>query len=116
MSPLSSELIEQAWIGDAVLSLYVRSAILRDGCGVDGERSARMTSNQFLSALGEPTHVEAQIGRVYQRDGLAAAFGWINDNLMPVFQRQEENRKRKTAKVGKARRQTKAMTKGKTLR
>jgi hypothetical protein len=95
VSPLSSELVEQAWIGDAVLSLYVRAAILREGCGVDGERSARMTSNQFLNAVGEPTHVEAKIGRVYQRDGLAAAFAWIDNNLMPVFQRQEENRKRK---------------------
>ena len=69
--------------------------ILREDGRVDGERSIRMTSNQFLAALGEPTRVEAAIGQIYQREGLYAAFTWIETNLLPLFQKQEENRRRK---------------------
>ncbi len=86
--------VEDAWIGDAVLALYARLKILREEGQVDGEKSKRLTSNQFLAAFGEPTRVEAQIGRAYAKDGLAAAFGWIEQNLVPLFERQEENRKR----------------------
>jgi hypothetical protein len=95
VSALTPELLAEAWIGDAVLSLYVRSMILAEDGRVDGERSIRMTSNQFLSATGEPTRIEAEIGRLYRREGLAPAFAWIEANLLPVFRRQEENRKRK---------------------
>jgi hypothetical protein len=91
----SAQVIAEAWIGDAVLLLYVRSTILREDGRVNGERSARMTSNQFLSALGEPTRVEAEIGRVYQNQGLAAAFDWIERNLLPLFRKQEDKRRRK---------------------
>ena len=82
-------------MGDAVLSLYVREKILREDVRVDGEKSARMTSNQFLAAIGEPSEVEAEIGRVYRQDGLAGAFLWIEERLLPVFARQEENRRKR---------------------
>jgi hypothetical protein len=95
VSALSPEIIAKAWIGDAVLSLYARSLVLRDGGRVDGERCALMTSNQFLGALGEPTRVEAEIGRVYESAGLDAAFAWIEANLLPLFRKQEQNRRRK---------------------
>jgi dsRNA-specific ribonuclease len=87
--------VEDAWIGDAVLALYARLKILREDGRVDGEKCKRLTSNQFLGALGEPTKVEAQIGRVYAREGLPAAFAWIEGHLLPVFERQEENRKKR---------------------
>ena len=81
-------ILEEAWIGDAVLCLYCRDRILkRDGI-VDGDKFARMTSNQFLSMFGEPSHVEAEIGRVYGREGLDAAFAWIEAKLMPSFDKR----------------------------
>ncbi len=83
----------EAWVGDAVLALYVRRRILdREGC-VDGEKSARMTSNRFLFAWGDPTAVEARIGRIYEADGLQAAFDWIEAELVPRFDREERNRR-----------------------
>ena len=82
-------ILEEAWIGDAVLCLYCRDRILkRDGI-VDGDKFARMTSNQFLSTFTEPSHVEAEIGRVYGREGLDAAFAWIEVNLMPNLDKRE---------------------------
>ena len=86
---------EEAWIGDAVLCLYARVRILREGGGLDGDKCIRMTSNQFLSGFGEPTAVEAQLGRVYREQGLEEAFGWIEERLMPLFDKQEANRLRK---------------------
>lgn len=83
-----------AWIGDAVLALYARLRILRETGAVDGARSIRMTSNQFLSGVGEPTRVEAEIGRVYSQQGLEAAFAWIEERLMALFDRQEAKRSR----------------------
>lgn len=82
-------------MGDAVLSLYVREKILREDRKLDGEKSVRMTSNQFLAAFGEPSEVEAAIGRVYTADGLAAAFAWIEQQLLPTFERQEEKRRKR---------------------
>ncbi len=96
--------IEDAWIGDAVLALYARLKILREDGRVDGEKCQRLTSNQFLSALGEPTKVEAQIGRVYTGEGLDAAFSWIDKNLLPLFERQEENRQKRPRATGHRRR------------
>ncbi|MCS7024891.1 MAG: ribonuclease III domain-containing protein [Bryobacteraceae bacterium] len=84
------ELNTQAWIGDAVLALYVRLRILRDEGRVDGAKAERMSSNQFLSACGQPTLVEAEIGRAYDRGGLEAAFQLIEEKLMPVFERREK--------------------------
>ena len=54
-----------------------------------------MTSNQFLAALAEPSEAEARIGRVYEAEGLDAAFAWIETHLMPLFERQEANRTNK---------------------
>jgi len=86
------KILEQAWVGDAVLCLYARSRILRENGAVDGERFERMTSNRFLAAFGEPSEVEAELGRLYEREGLEAAFEWIEQKLMPLFDRQEEKR------------------------
>jgi hypothetical protein len=91
---LTQRLRENAWIGDAVLELYVRSHILRQEGKVDAEMKTRFTCNQFLSCHGNPTAVEADIGVIYQREGLEAAFTWIRDTLEPLFVKQEAKRKR----------------------
>ena len=91
---LPAEVRNAAWIGDAVLSLYVRAWILREHGVMDGERLTAFSSNQFLSAFGNPTEVEAGIGRIYERDGLAAAFADIEARLLPVFLAQEKRRAR----------------------
>jgi dsRNA-specific ribonuclease len=90
-----SVLLQQAWLGDAVLALYVREKILREDGVLDGDKYTRMTSNQFLSGWGEPSAVEAEIGRLYQAAGLAAAFAWIEARLAPTFARQEEKRRKR---------------------
>ncbi len=87
--------MQEAWIGDAVLLLYARRKVLDHVGKLDAAMCARLTSNQFLSSFGEPTKVEAEIGRVYQQSGLEAAFFWIEERLLPLFQRQEGNRLRK---------------------
>ena len=79
-------------MGDAVLCLFGRLRILRNGGSVDGPQYQRMASNQFLSAFGDPTAVEAELGRLYQERGLEAAFEWIEEHWMPLFDRQEANR------------------------
>jgi len=78
-----------------VLALFAREWILRDGKGVDAERFTRMTSNQSLGNLGNPTEIEARIGRCYQESGLSAAFGMVERELLPAFLNQEANRLRK---------------------
>ena len=85
---------EEAWIGDAVLELFARERVLSADGAMDGAKSARMTSNQFLSAFGDPTAVEAEVGRIYRNQGLYRAFDWINGRLVPLFDRQEANRLR----------------------
>ncbi len=90
----SAETRNAAWIGDAVLSLYVRAWILREHGAMDGGRLSDFSSNRFLSAFGNPTEVEAGIGRIYERDGLAAAFADIEARLLPVFLTQEKRRAR----------------------
>lgn len=72
----------QAWVGDAVLALYVREWILSfNGGSIDGSLFVEFTSNNFLRLTGNATGVEAQIGRVYKQHGLEAAFAWIDSNL-----------------------------------
>jgi hypothetical protein len=80
----------QAWIGDAVLALFVRNWLLT--ATSKGARLAERTalfelfvSNQFLSSFGEPTRVEAEIGQIYQSHGLSAAFASIEEKLLPRF-------------------------------
>ena len=86
------ETLREAWVGDAVLGLWARVKILEDEGGIDDGKFTRMTSNHFLSGFGAASEVEAEIGRVYGRDGLAAAFQWMDERLLPVFRRQEANR------------------------
>lgn len=86
---------EEAWVGDAVLALFVREWILREDGGLGGDKFTRFTSNEFLRAVGNPTRVEAEIGRIYQQNGLQAAFDHIGARLLPVFQQQEKVRERR---------------------
>jgi hypothetical protein len=79
---------EAAWVGDAVLALFARQFVLRERNAMDGEWFTRMTSNEFLSAFGNPTRVEASIGRLYQEGGLDAAFAWMDAELVPMFRNQ----------------------------
>jgi dsRNA-specific ribonuclease len=81
---------EQAWIGDAVLALYARRWILAHFPSGSDKAAlfSRMTSNNFLSAFGEPTKVEARIGRIYAEGGLEAADEWIEHTILPLFLRQ----------------------------
>ncbi len=88
------QLRQDAWVGDAVLELYVRSHILRLHGKVDAEMKTRFTCNQFLNCVGNPTEVEAGIGVIYQREGLEAAFAWIREHLEPLFLKQEAKRVR----------------------
>jgi len=84
---------EAAWIGDAVLALFARQFVLRERDSMDGEWFTRLTSNDFLSAFGNPTRVEAGIGKLYQEGGLDAAFAWMEGNLVPLFLKQAAKRK-----------------------
>lgn len=81
----------EAWIGDAVLALYVREWILNKHGNMDGEMFVRFTSNDFLRHRGNPTSVEAEIGRVYDENGLQAGFDWIKEHLEPLFLEKEKN-------------------------
>ena len=83
---------EFAWIGDAVLALFARSWVLRERGSMDGEWFTRLTSNDFLSAFGPPTAVEAKIGRIYREHGLDAAFAWIDAEFIPLFRKQMAKR------------------------
>ena len=87
---------EQAWIGDAVLGLFARRWIMEREGTMDAEMLARMTSNQFLSALGNPTAVEAKIGRRYQTGGVEAAFQLMDEEIVPLFLQQEKKRIRQS--------------------
>ena len=78
----------KAWIGDAVLALFAREWILKQKDISTKERAEvfiQITSNQFLAFLGEPTSMEAEIGVVYETDGLHAAFGFIEQKILPLF-------------------------------
>ena len=77
-----------AWIGDAVLALFARQYVLQERNLMDGEWFTRMTSNEFLSAFGNPTRVEASIGKLFLDGGLDAAFAWMNAELVPLFRKQ----------------------------
>ncbi len=81
---------EEAWVGDAVLALYAREWLLKKNGKIDGEAFIRFTTNDFLRMLGNPTAVEAEIGRVYQAGGLAAGFAHIEEKLLPVFLQREK--------------------------
>ncbi|MEM1083638.1 MAG: hypothetical protein AAGI48_05910 [Verrucomicrobiota bacterium] len=84
---------ESAWIGDAVLALFARSFVLKERGNMDGEWFTRLTSNDFLSAFGNPTRVEAKIGEIYREQGIDAAFAWMNEELVPLLRKQMARRK-----------------------
>jgi hypothetical protein len=84
---------ENAWIGDAVLALFARQFVLRERGMMDGEWFTLLTSNDFLSAFGNPTRVEASIGELYQNEGLPAAFAWMDAELIPHFRKRLANRR-----------------------
>lgn len=90
----TATLRQQAWLGDAVLELYVRRYVLEKLGEVDADMKTRFTCNQFLNCVGNPTQVEAGIGVIYQEQGLEAAFAWIREHLEPLFVRQEAKRRR----------------------
>ena len=79
----------EAWIGDAVLALFARSWLLQIGQNESSKDRNQLfelwVSNQFLSSFGEPTSVEAAIGRTYASGGLEAAFTFIEENLLDRF-------------------------------
>jgi len=81
-----------AWVGDAVLALWARDKILREQGSLNTERFLQLSSNHFLQSIGRPTRIEAEFGVVYQREGLQAAFQYIEARVMPVFRRQEARR------------------------
>ncbi len=93
--PKTEAELSEAWIGDAVLSLHARLKILREQGRIDAPLAAAMTSNRFLSTAGEPTSVEAAIGRAYLDHGLQTAFDYIDSRLIPLFDRQQANRIRR---------------------
>lgn len=84
---------ECAWIGDAVLALFARQFVLRERKTMDGEWFTMLTSNDFLSAFGNPTRVEASIGELYEKEGLNAAFEWMEKELLPHFRKRIAKRK-----------------------
>ena len=89
---------EEAWVGDAVLALYVREWLLREKGKIDGESFIRATSNDFLRILGNPTAVEAEIGRIYQEKGLQAGFDYVEEKLIPLFVQREKVRERQKSR------------------
>lgn len=89
----------KAWIGDAILALFAREWILKQKGIEPGSRIevfTKMTSNRFLACLGEPTLVEAKIGRAYESEGLDGAYRYIEDEILPVFEKQRRNLLKKT--------------------
>ncbi len=85
---------ELAWIGDSALSLAAREWILEPRGEIDGNTYARLTSNEFLSHFGNPTQVEAYLGELYRDGGLPAVKAHFLNVLIPLFKRQETNRRR----------------------
>lgn len=87
---------EEAWIGDAVLALFVREWLLGQreiGREDRTEAYTFFTSNAFLNTFGEPTGVEAQLGRLYAREGREAAFAFIEEHWVPVFRKRWRRRR-----------------------
>lgn len=79
---------ESAWVGDAILALFAREFVLKERQTMDGIWFTRLTSNDFLSSFGNPTRVEASIGKLYKEQGLAAAFAWMEEEMLPLFRKQ----------------------------
>jgi hypothetical protein len=89
-----ARVLQEAWIGDAVLLLFARELVLAERGQIDVEMVERLVANRFLATLGQPDAIEAEIGRIYARDGLAAAFAHLQARIVPAFRRQDVNRHR----------------------
>jgi hypothetical protein len=88
---------DEAWLGDAVLALYFRRWLLRHApkkmSDADRQQLFELfVSNQFLASFGEPTQVEAAIGRIFDQEGLAAAFAHIEKSFLASFFRSAKKR------------------------
>src|ERR1700716_1359270 len=88
---------DQAWVGDAVLALYARHWLLRHTPKKmsDAERQQLFelfVSNHFLASFGEPSQVEAAIGRKFEQEGLLAAFTHIEESFLESFCRSARKR------------------------
>ena len=83
---------ELAWVGDAVLGLFARKWILEKEKKMNAKMFTRMTSNIFLNGFGNPTKVEAEIGLIFNNEGLEKAFSYIEKSLLPLFLKQEKKR------------------------
>jgi dsRNA-specific ribonuclease len=89
---ISTETNDLAWLGDAVLALYMRQLLLKNFAGRQlGPLFQKITSNQFLSSFGEPTRFEASIGLVYEQKGFAAAMQFVEANVLPTLSSQFRN-------------------------
>jgi len=76
---------ELAWIGDAALAMVAREWILETSGTVDGTTHRQITSNRFLRSFGHPTKVEAELGRLYRREGLEAVRVRFRDAMVPKY-------------------------------
>ena len=92
---------QEAWVGDAVLELYARTRILDEEHRRNTPRLIRFVRNAFLNHLGQPTRIEAEIGRCYMSGGLETAFVWIREHIEPLFLKQEANIKRRLKQAPK---------------
>ncbi len=86
---------KEAWVGDAILALYVREWILAEEGTINGKLFIEFTSNDFLRRTGNATGVEAQIGRTFKEGGLEAAYAWIEQNLKPRMDERWRTLRRK---------------------
>lgn len=96
---------EYAWIGDAVLALFARSWILKTKDINIKERAfyfELMTSNNFLSELGNPTRIESEIGIVYRNQGLESAMNHIENKILPHFIKSKKKKKFERYNIKKA--------------
>lgn len=85
----------EAWIGDAILALYVREWILEEEGAINGKLFVEFTSNEFLRRTGNATGVEAEIGRIFKAGGLEAGYAWIEQNLRPRMEERWQALRRK---------------------
>ncbi len=84
----------EAWVGDAILALWVREWILSCEGEINGKLFIEFTSNDFLRRTGNATGVEAQIGRIFKSEGLEAAYAWIEEILKPKMEERWRTLKR----------------------
>lgn len=85
----------EAWVGDAILALYVREWILAEEGAINGKLFVEFTSNDFLRRTGNATGVEAEIGRTFKAGGLEAAYAWIEHHLKPRMEERWHTLRRK---------------------